>query len=606
MSWRRKNRPGRGCYMDFDVIHRLVIDIFRLRPCMLEEKYGCSHGVATRALSKAKGLGLTEDSVRAMTPKEFAGQWYRRDVRGKVNGQSCEYLQPDFAKMQEIYAASRKHGGSGTEIKCELTRIEVVNSVYFSDENKVKASSEYLAMYAPKSVVRLWGKYINSAVPVSFRKHHEMGGEIQLDFTGVTVPYGSEGEGRSAQVMLMTLPASRYITARAIASQKLDDVIHAIVDCLRELGGVPDMLVVDNFKGAVTKASVYGGIPNDKMLALCNFFGMELHACRPHKPKDKGSVEAAVKIVTRSALSHMRAKIANSEVKYSSVVEVNKALQGYIKAINQHEVRSLKLSRNELFSKEKEYLRIPASWDYSVTRSNVQTVPSSSLIELGKHQYALPSKWIGSQVVVEVHPRVIRFLSNNSLIVSYERRDDVTGLSAQPSFYTDERMLSFERYALEQDDFLLQWARAEGDDVASWAAELLRRHARKSEAVKQVVKVLSLPKGCVLLYNTLNQAVAQNKIYIGYPAVTSQIIRDFEALNPVYDVRSDERYNAANYDRLCRDVIYGRLPKLQWPVISQNPQPRAEGGEYLQGSERLRQRYQAVSAVLESAVTEGC
>ena len=127
--------------------------------------------------------------------------------------------------MQEMYAASRNHGGSGTEIKCELTRAEVVESVYFSDENRAKAQKEHLAMYAAKSVVRLWGKYIGQTVPVSFRQSHEMGGEIQLDFTGVTVPYGDAIEGKVAQIMLLTLPASRYITARAIASQKLEDVI---------------------------------------------------------------------------------------------------------------------------------------------------------------------------------------------------------------------------------------------------------------------------------------------------------------------------------------------------------------------------------------------
>ena len=108
--------------MDLVVVQNLVIDSFTMRPCKLEEKYGCSHGVASRALSKARSLGMTEEAIRTMTPKEFSEKWYRREVRGKVDGQACDYLQPDYAKMQEMYAASREHGGSGTEIKCELTR----------------------------------------------------------------------------------------------------------------------------------------------------------------------------------------------------------------------------------------------------------------------------------------------------------------------------------------------------------------------------------------------------------------------------------------------------------------------------------------------------
>lgn len=593
--------------MDLVVVQNLVIDCFTLRPCKLEDKYGCSHGVASRALAKARTLGLTEEGVRAMTPKEFSEKWYRREVRGKVNGQACGYLQPDFAKMQEMYAVSRNHGGSGTEIKCELTRIEVVESVYFSDENKAKAEKEHLAMYTAKSVVRLWGKYIGQKVPVSFRQSHEMGGEIQLDFSGVTIPYGNEIDGKVAQIMLLTLPASRYITARAIASQKLEDVLPAISDCLHELGGVPEMLVVDNFKGAVIKASSYGGIANDKMLSLCRFFGMELHACRPHKPKDKGTVEAAVKIVTRSALAKMRYQITNGKVKYSSVSEVNKALQPLIESINNHEVRALKLSRKELFAQERKLLRVPESWDYSDTESYVQTVPSNGVIELGKHQYALPPKWIGNSIVVETYPKVVRFLSHNRIIASYERRDEVTGLSAQPSFYTDERLLSYERYRLEQDDFLLQWAGAEGNEVKAWAAQLLKRHVRKSEAVKQVVKILSLAKGCTNLYNCINNSVVQSRVYLGYPAVTERIIKAFEANAPQYDGPLDEQYSLDKYDSLCKEVIYGRLPLLRWPTCADNQSHRQQSaGEYLQGAEVIKQRYEHVSNVLNTNVKEAC
>lgn len=597
MKGKRKNRPGRGCYMDCVVLQNLVIDSFSLRPCKLKEKYGCSHGTSTRTKRKAKELALTEDAVRAMTPKELFELWYRRNVRGKVNGVLCNYLQPDYAKMQAIYAASRKHGGSGTEIKCELTRAEVVEMVYFSEENRAKAKAENLAMYTSRSVVREWGKIIKTKVPVTFRKHHEMGGEIQLDFTGVTIPYGDEAEGKRAQIMVLTLPASRYMAVRAIASQKLEDVLPAVADCLRELGGVPEMLVVDNFKGAMTKASVYGGIANEQMLSLCRFFGMELHACRPHKPKDKGTVEASVKIVTRSALARINYEIVHGELKLASIDDVNKHLQPMIAAINSHEVRALKRSRKDLFDEERKYLKVPKSWDYNSAESCVQTVPANCVIEITTHQYALPPKWAGYQVVVEKHPKLIRFLFNNRVIVSYERRDLITGLSAQVSFYTDEKTLSYERYRLPQDGFLLEWAKAEGIAVHSWVSLMLKRHTRKSETIKQVVKVLSLSKGYKALYSTLEQAVTDCRCYLGYPAVTDRIIKAFNDCNPKYDGEYDEVYNLNNYDSLCKDVIFGRIPSLHWPT-AHTSKTAPVTGEYLQGSADIKKRYESVSTAL--------
>ena len=600
---KRKNRPGRGFYMDSVVLQNLVIDSFTMRPCKLEKKYSCSHGVATRALRKAKELELTENAIRQMTPKEFVEQWYRREVRGKVNGVLCNYLQPDYSKMQEMYAASRKHNGSGTEIKCELTRAEVVDMVYFSKENRAKAEHENLALYTSKSVVREWGKIIKTKIPVSFRKHYEMGGEIQVDFTGVTIAYGDEAEGKRAQIIVLTLPASRYMTVRAIVSQKLEDVIPAIVDCLKELGGVPEMMVVDNFKGAMIKASVYGGIPNENMLALCNFFGMQLHACRPHKPKDKGTVEASVKIITRSVLARVNYELVNGDLKFNTVSELNDYIQPMVAAINNHEVRALKRSRKDLFEEERKYLKQVANWDYYSAERNVQTVPATSVIEIDKHQYALPPKWVGNSVVVEKQPKLIRFIANNCVIASYERRDEITGLSAQPSFYTDEKLLSYERYQLPQDSFLLEWAQAEGKSVREWASLMLKRCARKSEAIKQIVKVLSLPKGCKNLYSTLEHAVAYSRCYLGYPAITDKIIKAFNDTNPKYDGTWDEVYNLSNYDSLCKDVIFCRIPSLHWPTAHKAPPTHVGTGEYLQGSEELKKRYANVSAAMKETTS---
>ena len=246
-------------------------------------------------------------------------------------------------------------------------------------------------------------------------------------------------------------------------------------------------------------------------------------------------------------------------------------------------------------------MRIPESWDYNDAQSNVQTVPSTGVIELGKHQYALPSKWIGNSVIVETLPKVVRFLSHSRIIASYERRDEVAGLSAHPSFYTDERILSYERYRLEQDEFLLQWAAAVGNEVKAWAAQLLSRHVRKSEAIKQVVKVLSLAKGCTSLYDCLNSAVVKSRAYIGYPAVTERIIKAFEAENVQYDGPQDETYSLEHYDALCKDVIYCRLPSLRWPtygVCKKEPTPAS--GEYLQGTEAIKRRYEHVSLALNA------
>ena len=53
-------------------------------------------------------------------------------------------------------------------------------------------------------------------------------------------------------------------------------------------------MVVDNFKGAVSSADIYGGEINPRMQALGHYFGIEIQPCRPLSPKDKGTVERTV------------------------------------------------------------------------------------------------------------------------------------------------------------------------------------------------------------------------------------------------------------------------------------------------------------------------
>lgn len=587
--------------MDIVVLKNMVLDrLSGNAPALLEKKYGITHGVAVRIGPKIDKMGLTKEQVQQMTPSELHTLWYSHNCRGMVEGELKEYLKPDFSKLQQIYMASRKHGGSGTEIKCELTMVEVVEQVYLSEENKQLAKEKGLAMYKLKSALRLWRQFNNTKVSASYRKTHEMGGEIQSDFTGVKIPYVCDGVIRMADIIVMYLPASRYIVARAIPSQKTEDVIPAMVSCLRELGGVPEALVVDNFKGAVVKASTYGGILNQTMLTMTRTLGMELIACRPYHPTDKGGVELSVKLVTRSALSWMRYDIAHENKEYHSIKEINDALQPHIARINAHKIRALKISRNDLFAKEKEFLTVPKSWNYAEVTIKSEAVPADCIFRFGKHEYAVPPKWKGNQIEIETTPRLIRFLANGAVIVSYERRDDVPGLSTC-ELYTDENRLSFECYRLEQKDFLLQWAHAIGPNVESWCQDALkRRKTRLDELNKQLVKVLSLCKGYISLYKDLDEVVGKASLYLEYPFITQRIIDGFEKLELKFDGEKDKIYQPEKYREMCKEVLFGKKPALKWPIESPVEAHGSEvQGEFHMSTFVITNRYADVIAELQ-------
>ena len=86
------------------------------------------------------------------------------------------------------------------------------------------------------------------------------GGEkLFLDFAGDTMGYVDmeTGEVVQCQAFVATLPASDYGYILFVRSQRTEDFVYAITQCLKHLGGVPKMLVPDNLKAAVVKTDRY-------------------------------------------------------------------------------------------------------------------------------------------------------------------------------------------------------------------------------------------------------------------------------------------------------------------------------------------------------------
>lgn len=111
-----------------------------------------------------------------------------------------------------------------------------------------------------------------------------MGYAAELDFTGIVIPYVVNGKRRDATLMVMVLPSSRMTLIYAIESQRNEHVCPAIAKAFKEYGAIPQVLVVDNFKGAVSSADIYGGEINPKLQALAHYFGIEIQPCPTPPP----------------------------------------------------------------------------------------------------------------------------------------------------------------------------------------------------------------------------------------------------------------------------------------------------------------------------------
>ena len=156
----------------------------------------------------------------------------------------------------------------------------------------------------------LWEEYVEEHPDDHYSLSRcRTGGEKRfLDFTGDTMGYSDleTGEMVQGQAFVATLPASDYGFLLFVPSQRTEDFVYAITQCLKHLGGVPRMLVPDNLKAAVVKTDRYEPSLNRVLEDMANHYGTVVVPARPVRPRDKSNVEGNVRLVYMRVFAELR------------------------------------------------------------------------------------------------------------------------------------------------------------------------------------------------------------------------------------------------------------------------------------------------------------
>jgi hypothetical protein len=91
------------------------------------------------------------------------------------------------------------------------------------------------------------------------RQDHAAGDKVFVDYSGKKIDIVDRATGvvREAEIFVAVLGASSFTYAEATLTQTLPDWIGAHVRMFRFFGGVPRLIVPDNLKSGVNKASFY-------------------------------------------------------------------------------------------------------------------------------------------------------------------------------------------------------------------------------------------------------------------------------------------------------------------------------------------------------------
>jgi transposase len=255
---------------------------------------------------------------------------------------------------------------------------------------------------------------------VTMRQTHVGGDKLFVDYAGDTVPVIVDrltGEVRQAQIFVAVMGASNFTYAEATWTQGLADWIAAHTRAFAAIGGVPRLVVPDNAKVAVIKACLYEPQVNRTYAEMAAHYGTAVLPTRPHRPRDKAKVEAAVLIIERWVLARLRHR------RFYSLAELNAAIGELLRRLNEERpVRRLGVTRRQLLEElDRPALKSLPIEPYVFAEWRVRRVGVDYHVDVENHFYSVPHRFARMEVEVRLTSRSVEIFAKGERIAVHMR-----------------------------------------------------------------------------------------------------------------------------------------------------------------------------------------
>jgi len=255
-------------------------------------------------------------------------------------------------------------------------------------------------------------------LPVWMRQDHKAGEKLFVDYAGMTMPVVNRetGEVRQAQIFVATLGASNYTYTEATWTQTLPDFIASHVRAFEFFGGVPELVVPDNLRSAVSRSCRYDPDANPTYAEMAAHYGTAIVPARVDKPRDKAKVEAGVLGVERRILAKLRNRT------FFSLTELNQAIAALLKEYNRRPFQKLEGSRHSLFEKlDQPALKPLPGTRYEYAQWLKARVNLDYHVCADDHYYSVPYRLCKQEVHVRLTDTVVEVFHNGQRVASHFR-----------------------------------------------------------------------------------------------------------------------------------------------------------------------------------------
>jgi len=271
------------------------------------------------------------------------------------------------------------------------------------------------------------------------------------------------GKKRTLWFFAGVLGFSRLLVVRLVWKIDTETTLRALESMLREIGGVPARLTMDNPKCVAIEASPYEPILNPCMERFAAHYGVLVEALPPGDPQKKGKIERPVPFIRRLYESHGEA--------WHGIEESQEFLDRKLVLANQRRHgTTLRRPQQQFAEIEAPALKQLPALAYDIEQYHEGTVRQDGHVRFTNKYYSVDEKHIGAEVVVLGGSKLVSIYRGGRLLEVHDRLWDPNRSKSTKPYH----LKPWER-AMADDSYYRERARKLGPAVEEMVLRIIRK-----------------------------------------------------------------------------------------------------------------------------------
>ena len=323
----------------------------------------------------------------------------------------------ELAEIMKIFREKRNIEQTSENFNWLEAHLEIIKSLINDSDNYARLV-EVLRDKGFKGSYSSLNRYIhknnlNPSKPI-FRIESKPGELAQVDFGYIgKIKDEISGKEIKAYIFVFVLCYSRDAYYEIVKSQDVKNWCRLHINAFKHFNGIPSIIIPDNLKSAIIKASFTQPEANKSYADLANHYGFQIDPCLPGTPEHKGKVESGVKYAKANFMAFREFQDFNDANRQLQEWNENKARQRIHGTTRQKPI--------ELFEQlEKQALKPLPINDFEITEWKNAKVYQDIHIVCNKAYYSVPYRLCGHRVWIRISESQVTIFYENELVAVHK------------------------------------------------------------------------------------------------------------------------------------------------------------------------------------------